>query len=104
MAVLVDDADQAREIARGTMQIYTNLPNYANNLRRLGFTDDDLTTISDRLVDAIVVWGDEGAVRTRVQQHLDAGADHVCVQVLPADGFNGLPLAEWGRLAPALLA
>ncbi|HEX5616145.1 MAG TPA: LLM class F420-dependent oxidoreductase [Acidimicrobiia bacterium] len=104
MAVLVDDADQARELARATMRIYTNLPNYANNLRRLGFTDDDLTTISDRLVDAIVVWGDEDAVRARVQQHHEAGADHVCVQVLPTDGFTGLPLAEWRRLASALLA
>lgn len=103
MAVLVDDAERAREIARATMRIYTDLPNYANNLRRLGFTDDDLTTISDRLVDAIVVWGDEQAVAARVRQHHDAGADHVAVQVLPLDGYGGLPLEEWRRLAPALL-
>ena len=59
------------------------LPNYANNWRRLGFTDDDIADGgSDRLVDALVVWGDEATIAARVQEHRDAGASHVCVQVL----------------------
>ncbi len=78
------------------MAIYLGLPNYVNNLRRLGWGDDDLDGLgSDKLVDAIVVWGDESAIRTRVDEHFAAGADHVCVQVLhrrpdrAADGRSG---------------
>ena len=56
----------------------------------------------EQLVDAIVAWGDEAAVARRVQEHRDAGADHVCVQVLSPE-FTGLPLDEWRRLAPALV-
>ena len=79
------------------------LPNYTNNLLRLGFTDDDIADGgSDRLVDAIVAWGDEAAVRARVRAHHDAGADHVCVQVLSGRG-EASPVEGWRRLAPALL-
>ena len=79
------------------------LPNYVNNWRRFGFTDDDVSgTGSDRLVDAIVAWGDEAAIARRVQQHLDAGADHVCVQVA-SEARLEMPLALWRRLAPAVL-
>ncbi|MGZ4754262.1 MAG: LLM class F420-dependent oxidoreductase [Acidimicrobiia bacterium] len=103
MAVLETDAAKAREIARKTMATYLGLPNYVNNLRRLGWTDDDLADGgSDRLVDAIVVWGDEAAVRDRCDQHFAAGADHVCVQVLPERRAE-LPIDGWRRLAPALL-
>jgi probable F420-dependent oxidoreductase len=103
-AVLERDPTRAREIARIHMATYLGLPNYLNNLRRLGFTDPDFADGgSDRLVDAIVVWGDEDAVVRRVRAHHDAGADHVCVQVLPADPRD-LPLVEWRRLAPALTA
>ena len=90
-------------IARRTMATYLGLPNYVNNLRRLGFGDDDFADGgSDRLVDAIVVWGDEATIRARVDEHHAAGADHVCVQVLPAE-FTELPMDGWRRLAPALL-
>jgi probable F420-dependent oxidoreductase len=100
--VLHDDEAQAREIARRGLQIYLGLPNYVNNWKRLGFTDDDIANGgSDRFVDAVVAHGDEEAIRARVQQHLDAGADHVCVQVLPTS--RGAPVAEWRRLAPVLL-
>jgi probable F420-dependent oxidoreductase len=103
MAVLETDPTEARRIARRAMATYLGLPNYTNNLRRLGYGDDDLADGgSDRLVDAIIVWGDESAVRDRVQAHHDAGADHVAVQVLPHDA-RALPMAEWRRLAPALL-
>jgi probable F420-dependent oxidoreductase len=102
-AVLETDPAEARRVAREHMAIYLRLPNYVNNLKRLGFTDDDMAAGgSDHLADAIVAWGDVNAVRARVRAHHDAGADHVCVQVLAHD-FGGLPLREWRELAPALV-
>ena len=99
--VLNADPEQAREIARRHMQIYLQLPNYVNNLLRLGFTDDDISSGgSDRLVDAIVAWGDETAVANRVHELLDGGADHVLLQPL---GDLGEGLTQLERLAPALL-
>ena len=100
---LVTDRDEARQIARDHMSIYLGLPNYVNNLRRFGFTDDDFADNgSDRLADALVAWGDADTIRARVQAHLDAGADHVAVQVLKRSRTE-LPLSEWRDLAPALL-
>lgn len=97
--VLETDRTRAREIGRRHVRRYLTLPNYTNNLRRLGFTEEDLNHDgSDRLLDALVAWGDETAIAKRVVQHLEAGADHVCLQVLDAD-FRGLPLAQWRRLA-----
>lgn len=102
--VLETDPTRARDIARIHLSRYLQLPNYANNWKRFGFTDDDiLDGGSDRLVDALVVWGDEAAIATRVQEHRDAGADHVCIQVLDEDVL-AFPLDEWRRLAPALTA
>ena len=99
--LLEDDPTEARRIARAHMATYVRLPNYANNLRRLGFDEDDLTGGgSDRLVDAIVAWGGEDEIVGRVRAHLDAGADHVCIQAL-AEG-RAVPDAQWRRLAPAL--
>jgi probable F420-dependent oxidoreductase len=101
--VLETDPAKAREIARGHMAMYLGLPNYTNNLKRFGITDDDLADGgSDRVVDAIVAWGDEAAIAERVAAHHAAGADHVCVQVLPAEPTS-VPMDEWRRLAPALL-
>jgi probable F420-dependent oxidoreductase len=101
--VLDTDADAAREVARTALSMYATLPNYTNNWKRLGFTDDDVATLSDRLVDEVVAWGDVDALAERVQAHHDAGADHVCVQLL---GAPGAPVDRdaWRRLAPALLA
>jgi probable F420-dependent oxidoreductase len=102
--VVDTDPERARAVARDSLRVYLpGLPNYVNNLRRLGFTDEDLAPpLTDRLVDAIVVWGDEDAIRARVQEHHDAGADHVCVQVLP--GTDPVQVAgDYRRLAPALL-
>jgi probable F420-dependent oxidoreductase len=103
-AVLLEtDPVEARRIARAHMAIYLDLPNYMNNLRRFGITDDDIADGgSDRLVDTLVAWGDVDAVRARVQAHLDAGADHVAVQVLTPERGT-LPLDEWRKLAPVLL-
>ena len=106
MAVLDTDPAAARAMARKYMAMYLQLPNYTNNLRRLGFEQSDLDggpggAPSDRLVDAIVVWGTPEQVAARVQEHLDAGADHVGVQVL-ADGAEATA-DGWRVLAPALL-
>ena len=68
------------------MAVYLRAPNYVNNLKRLGFTDDDVADgASERLVDAIVVCGDVDAAVGRIKAHLDAGADHVCAQLLTHD-------------------
>lgn len=99
--VLSEDADSARGIARDWVRNYLAMPNYANNLLRSGFTEEDVTSVSDRLVDAIVVWGDEQTILTRVNEHKAAGADHVCIQVLDSDP-SALPLEQWRRLAPVL--
>jgi probable F420-dependent oxidoreductase len=101
--VLETDATKAREIARAHTSRYLALPNYVNNLRRLGFADMDLTNNgSDRLVDAIVAWGDITAVTDRIRAHQSAGASHVCIQVLPGDP-QALPITQWRELASALL-
>ena len=101
--VLEKDPDTARQIARAHMATYLGLPNYVNNLKRLGFTDSDIGNGgSNKLVDAIVAWGGIDAVVTRVRAHHDAGADHVCIQVLDPDP-RALPVRQWRELAPALL-
>jgi len=101
MVLLDTDAANARAVARATMKIYAGLPNYRNNLKWLGYTDADFENgCSDRLVDAIVAWGDEKALRARIQAHLDAGADHVCIQPLRPDGKPGIDLRALERLSP----
>lgn len=99
--ILAADRDQARAIGAGWLHGYLSLPNYANSVLRLGFSPEDLEQISDRLFDALIAWGDEEAIRRRVEDHRAAGADHVCLQVLTADN-GALPRAEWRRLAAAL--
>jgi probable F420-dependent oxidoreductase len=109
-AVLDADRARGRERAREFVNDYLGLPNYVRNLRRLGFTDDDLRgPASDRLVDALVAHGDEDAIAARVRAHHDAGADHVCLYVLGgADSKQAepeaLPLDAWRRLAPAVVS
>ena len=99
--VLSTDPEEARRVARGHMATYLGLPNYTNNLRRFGFGDDDLADGgSDRLVDAIVAWGDEQTIVDRVKAHHDGGADHVALQVLPLDGAS-VPMDDWRRLSEA---
>jgi probable F420-dependent oxidoreductase len=100
--VLSTDADEARRLARIHLATYLTLPNYTNNLKRIGLTDADIADGgSDKLVDAIVAWGDESTIADRVQAHRDAGADHVCIQVLTGDPTT-FPRDEWRALAPAL--
>ena len=107
--VLETDSEKARTIARAHLAMYATLPNYVNNWMRLGFTQDDVVNgVSDRLVDALVAWGDENTIKARVQEHFDAGADHVCLQLLAAPEStaetSGMPLAGWRRLAAAFCA
>jgi probable F420-dependent oxidoreductase len=98
-ATLETDPAKAREVARKHMKRYLELDNYTNNLRRLGWGDADLLNGgSDKLVDAIVAWGDERAVKARVDAHRKNGADHVCLQVLGDD----LP-GQLTRIASVLL-
>jgi probable F420-dependent oxidoreductase len=103
-AVVIDtDRVRARETARVHTALYVTLPNYTNNLRRYGFDDADFADGgSDRLVDAIVACGDLDAVVARIEGHIAAGADHVCIQVVTAD-YRPSP-DEWRLLAGALLA
>ncbi len=98
--VLETDSSKAREIARKYMTTYTRLPNYTNNLKRFGFTEEEIVHQEDRLVDAIVAWGSIDSVVAAVKGHLDAGADHVCIQVL-TDKPGSLPMREWQELADA---
>jgi probable F420-dependent oxidoreductase len=100
--VLESDPTVAREIARAHTTVYIRLPNYRNNLLRLGFAEEDFADGgTDRLVDAIVAWGSVDDVATRVQAHFDAGADHVCVQAL-TPGPRQVPEDQWRAVAPAL--
>jgi len=98
--ILCDTADEARGIGTDWLRAYLALPNYANNLLRSGFSEDDLAQVSDRLFDAIIAWGGEDAVLRRVAEHRSAGADHVCVQVLTADP-RAFPREQWRRIAAA---
>jgi probable F420-dependent oxidoreductase len=101
-AVLEDDPGRARRIARRFAQDYLRTTNYANNLKRMGWTDADIAGQgSDALIDAVVAWGDADRIALRVRQHLDAGADHVCVQVV-TDEEDDVGLEELRALAPAL--
>ena len=99
--VLDDDPARARAVARSALASYLRMVNYRNSWRRLGFADDDLADGgSDVLVDALVAHGDEAAVAARVREHLDVGADHVCLQLLVEPG--GDPLPGYRRLAQQL--
>ena len=106
MVILETDPAVGRALARKNMALYLGLPNYTNNLLRLGFEQSDIDGgpdggPSDRLVDAIVAWGTPEQITSRIAEHFDAGADHVCVQVL-ADSLDATA-DGWRTLAPYLL-
>jgi probable F420-dependent oxidoreductase len=101
MVMLESDAGKARAAARDALGLYLRLPNYQNNLKWLGYEDAEFEGGgSDRLVDAIVAWGDEAAISRRVQAHFDAGADHVCIQPLRSDRQMRPDLRILEALAP----
>jgi probable F420-dependent oxidoreductase len=93
--VLTTDAEKARAVGRKALEIYLNLTNYLNSWKRLGFSDEDVAKPgSDRLVDAVVAYGTVDAIAARLKEHLDAGADHVPVQVLTSPDKLVPALAE----------
>ena len=97
--ILESDPAVARNIAVPVVKGYGGLPNYANSWKRLGFTDDDISSGSDRLIDALIASGDEEDIARRIEAHQEAGADHVCIQVITAPG-SPFPFDAWRRLAP----
>jgi probable F420-dependent oxidoreductase len=103
--VLETDPAKARDIARAGLKVYQGLPNYVNNWRRFGFSEDDTTNASDALIDALFAWGEPEKIAETVKAHLAAGADHVCLQVIRGamGAHSDAPREEWRRLAGALL-
>jgi len=102
--ILERDPHGARHIARETVRFYLRLPNYYNNWRRSGFSDEEIAQLSDRFIDSVVAWGDLEAIAARVNAHLAAGADHVCLQVLSGGMGRDVGLEEpsWRELARLL--
>ncbi|CAL9463454.1 hypothetical protein SUDANB108_02699 [Streptomyces sp. enrichment culture] len=97
------DPDRARALAREFLELYLPLPNYTNNFLRHGFTEEDLKDGgSDRLVDALFAWGDDEAIRRKIDSFLDAGADHVALQVVNGEPRDALPRKAWRDLAALL--
>jgi probable F420-dependent oxidoreductase len=103
--LLETDPRRARELARQAMARYILLPNYVNSWRRLGFTEDEISSVSDRLIDALFAWGGMDRIAERVNAHLAAGADHVCLQVISGAGAPDVAATRpaWRELAAALL-
>ncbi|MDQ6608155.1 MAG: LLM class F420-dependent oxidoreductase [Actinomycetota bacterium] len=101
LACVVDtDTERARASARKYARLYLGLSNYTNNLLRFGFTEEDIAGEgSDRLIDTIVPHGSPERIAAAAREHLDAGADHVCLQTV---GVSGVPHKQWSALASAL--
>ena len=100
--IIEADAEQAREIARGVLAFMSKLPFYQASFRRQGFDDREITDLDDRLVDALVAWGDIDTVAARITDHHTAGADHVAVILLSAT--PDFPVDGWTALARAVLS
>jgi probable F420-dependent oxidoreductase len=102
--VFESDPQRARDMTRAAITHHRKLPNYANNWRRMGFSEADIADLSDRLIDALFAWGSADRIVERIRAHQAAGADHVCVQVITgADTDIGPLRALWRELAAALL-
>jgi len=100
--ILTEDADQARATGAKVLSFYSRAPGYANAWKRMGFTDDDISDQSDRLVDAVVAWGSVDTIEARLQEHADAGASHICIHPLdPAAGQGKPDMAALEALAPS---
>jgi probable F420-dependent oxidoreductase len=87
--VLTDDAAVAHATTVQALSVYKGLPNYRNNWLRLGFTAEEIDGEAERFLDAVVAWGDRDSIAAHLQRHLDAGADHVCIQAMqPGHAFR----------------
>lgn len=99
--ILESDPAKARELARPVAKIYNRLPNYRNNWLRMGLSADDIDNLSDRFIDTTFAWGDVDAIKSRIDDHLDAGASHVCIQPVNTNGqFGDLHWECLEELAP----
>ena len=99
--MLTEDASQARAVGAKVMKFYTGAPGYRSCWRRLGFSDDEISGLSSRFVDAMVAWGDVDAIEQRLAEHAEAGATHVCIQVLhPESGIGAVDYDALAALAP----
>jgi hypothetical protein len=101
LLVVDTDAERARSQARGPLGFLGQSPSYQASFRRMGFTDQEIAQIADRLVDALVPWGDADTVAARASEQLQAGADHVAISVV-ADPAAGFPLDQWRAVAAAV--
>jgi probable F420-dependent oxidoreductase len=102
MVVLDTDAARARETARGPLRFLSGVGGYVAHFARMGFTDADISDLSDRLVDELVVWGDADTITARMNEHLRAGADHVMLGVLN-DADQPRPIEVARQLADSLV-
>lgn len=102
LVVLETDPLLARRIAHGPLDFLATVPAYRASFRRMGFAEDDIAELSDRLLDALVTWGDIGTVTRRVAEHQAAGADHIAVSIVSASPAPTLD--EWRQVAAALIA
>ena len=103
--IVEPDPEQARARARGPLQSMTGRGGgYTANLHRMGFAQDEIAQLSDRLVDAVVAWGDLDVVAARIAEQLRAGADQVVLSVVSADPPGSLPVQQWRQLAKALIS
>lgn len=94
--VLTSDRELAHARANEQLEMYISLPNYRNSWIRLGFTEKEIDGRAPRFIDAVVAWGDENAIAARLQEHIDAGASHVCIQAVDASGDRSRP--DWNLL------
>jgi probable F420-dependent oxidoreductase len=102
LVVVETDADRARAIARDTISFFTTIPGYISSLKRQGFSESDQASLPDHMVDSLAAWGSPADIKAKLSEHLDAGADHVAVNVIT--GVTGpQPIEQWRALAPALL-
>ncbi|HIG43187.1 MAG: TIGR03620 family F420-dependent LLM class oxidoreductase [bacterium] len=87
--ILETDATKARELAKPVARIYQGLPNYRNNWLRMGLTEEDIDSLNDRFIDTTFAWGSADQIKARIEEHMDAGANHVCVQPVNPNGQFG---------------
>ena len=87
--ILEEDVDKARDLCRQTAKIYNKLPNYRNNWLRMGLSEDDIDSLSNKFIDTTFAWGSSKNIENRVNEHFDAGANHVCIQPINPNGKAG---------------